>query len=921
MNTHSSQTTHTQMNATTHNPRPQQFKEYTDKYGLLGIQRCDMVLVNGEKNTVYGVKSGKKMSGIHPVGHHKFRFGDDLSKYNKRGGNTFVIYTGNRGDPEKDTTWIDFDTKESYAAFEEKCPIVKDRLRHITNKGFHVCYRYNPELKQTQDKDAAIDCRNDGGLIFAYPTFYYDLDGNRYEYKKSDGIISEMTDLEKTWFKDNNVKIFKNAPHTNSEKTKTKTTTKKKAVKKEPESDSDISDDETSTETSSVQVKNTKPPLAIRNKAFREMEYYYENGLFDNIFKQKNKNAYFEWGMMGCVFKSEFGEDGKKFMYRLNTEKYSELHTEEGFESNWNSWRHYPKISLGSIKFWLKRENPVQYPELQREWYFTNGDLENQGFTTGLLTDYFEELYPSKFLCQDKKVYFFNGVYWEEENKNMSNLTKFVDKDFFRKLLEYQSHKQNQINKEYIDAMDSDEFKRLTKKLNKFLINCSKVRCSSWRSGLIKDILTRVTNDNVIFDTNDYHYVFNNCVIDLKTNTKITPDPLHYNSLCCGYDYKPADPERKEELERLINNTHKNEVIRNWWYIVMSSGLCGKQLQRMFFFQGTGGNGKSIFSGLMLKTTGGYGIKMPTTFFMQPCEMKPLPEIANCHNKRFCLSQEPSNKKAINESVLKEWTGDTKFNVRTIYSDKTCITLKGTNAMECNDMPNIGSVDDGVNRRIAFVKYNAKAVDKEKYDQMSEDFIKEHNIVIANSYYTETEFQDGYKMEFFHLLMEHGFKRFVENNFEIKGEPNSSKCDRDSYLKKNDVLFSWFDRHYVQINEQDKQELSNAADYQKNGQMGDKEFERVKQKYIQTISTIHKTFTRSEDFQRALTKEQRKDYKNLCDFKQKLKTNIFLQYYIKDDTTYCKCKVNSASILGYKETPYDPNGTGYEGNEDKPNNG
>jgi len=191
-------------------------------------------------------------------------------------------------------------------------------------------------------------------------------------------------------------------------------TTKKKAVKKEPESDSDISDDETSTETLSVdggmgESPPTKPKMAIRNKAFREMEYYYENGLFDNIFKQKNKNAYFEWGMMGCIFKSEFGEiDGKTFMYRMNTEKYSELHTEEGFETNWNSWRHYPKLSLGSIKFWLKRENPVRYPELQREWYFMNGDLENQGFTTGLLTDYFEELFPSKFLCQDIKVYFFN---------------------------------------------------------------------------------------------------------------------------------------------------------------------------------------------------------------------------------------------------------------------------------------------------------------------------------------------------------------------------------------------------------------------------------------------------------------------------------------------------------------------------------
>jgi phage/plasmid-associated DNA primase len=131
----------------------------------------------------------------------------------------------------------------------------------------------------------------------------------------------------------------------------------------------------------------------------------------------------------------------------------------------------------------------------------------------------------------------------------------------------------------------------------------------------------------------------------------------------------------------------------------------------MFFFQGTGGNGKSVLNSLALAMLGAYGLKIPSKFFLQESDMKPMPEIANAHNVRFCLSQEPNNKKLIVPNVMKEWTGDMVYSVRGIYSSKTQITLKQTQVMEVNDMPNINETTEGVHRRMKFTRFECKAVE------------------------------------------------------------------------------------------------------------------------------------------------------------------------------------------------------------------
>ena len=853
-----------------------EFENYKNEYGFIGMSRPEIKLVNGKK----------QITSIFPKGHGDIRVGDDkLKKLNERKcsihigdgkferveSKTFILFTGNRGDEEKAMTVIDFDSHKKYEEFEKQCPDVKDRLQHITKNGRHIFYKYNSDLKQTQDKESEIDCRNDGGLIFSYPTVYYDESNTKYEYKKSDGYIKEMTLLEKQWFKDNNVKIFKNDIIQGIN-----------VIKDEAIPDHILHMDSLINPINNDDVIPVIPKNNKVNKKFAEMEFYYNNGLFDNIFKPQNKNAYKEWGLVGCVFKHEFEKQGKELLYKINVNKYPELHNEEGFEANWNSWRYYSTITLGSVKYWLRRENPEQYKKLQQKWSFNNLNLEDEQFTTGLLTDYFEELYPASFIYQDKKLYFWNSIYWEKENDNMSNLTKFVDKNFFRNLLEYHTEKDQQLKREYIEDLNCDTFKLKARKLNKFLVKCSQLRCVSWRSGLIKDILTRITDDNILLDDNDFQFVFKNCVIDLKTNEKITPNPFDYNTICCGYDYQKVNKTKNDYLANIIKEIHPKPVMRNWFYLILSTGLCGKQLQNMFFFQGVGGNGKSVMDGLMLKTCGGYGIKIPSKFFLQDCDMKPLPEIANCHNKRFILSQEPNNKKQIVGNVLKEWTGDTKFSVRTIYSDKSEITLKGTNIMEVNDLVNINETTNGINRRLKFCRFESKAVEKDEYKTLDADFIKSNNIIVKNSYFTESAFQDEYKMEFFHLIMENGFKTFVENKTELIGEPNMSRKDRDTYMEKNDFLYSWFLNTYEPITDKD-------TEYDK---------------YIIKLTNLHKQFLSSDDFSKNLNRTEKKDFKREADFRYKIRTNLFLGKKIKEDTTWNNIKIRGYTLVGFKRKVY-----------------
>ena len=210
-------------------------------------------------------------------------------------------------------------------------------------------------------------------------------------------------------------------------------------------------------------------------------------------------------------------------------------------------------------------------------------------------------------------------------------------------------------------------------------------------------------------------------------------------------------------------------------------------MENIFISTGSGGNGKSLVNGMMMKTIGGYSYKLPSSVVMDALKTGANPEVANLYNKRFALVQEPDSKRPMCASTLKELTGDSELNVRKMYSNECIISLCLTLALECNKIPNIPDESaDAIPRRLRIIPFDTKAVPKEKYELLED----KTGYCIQNSDYKKNEWQDAHSQALFEILLPYS-KMFQDTNA-LPNVPEACKMKTNVYLDNNDPLYSWF---------------------------------------------------------------------------------------------------------------------------------
>lgn len=521
------------------------------------------------------------------------------------------------------------------------------------------------------------------------------------------------------------------------------------------------------------------------------------------------------------------------------------------------------QINLNGYRIWLHKYEVNLYSPL---------------FTSGLIADYFKTLYGDKFLCSDEKVYKFNGVYWETMDKKNSELTNFVDKVFVKDLIEYANEQLTTFTAKLNGDQDHDDIvtKTITK-ISLLLANILTLRKVGVRKSVMEDIVTFITNNKIEFDANPYLFAFNNCVFDLKLNRFITPLPEHHITKTAGYDYDNSySQDKTKQLEDIIDTIFPDEEIKNYYLSILATGLCGLQIENLFIATGTGGNGKSLINSLMLKSIGDYGYKLPSSVLSAEIKSGPNPEIALCHNKRFVLAQEPSNKKKMCCAMIKEFTGDKTLNVRDLYSSKCSINLKNTTLIEANEIPSVDEVNDAVSRRFRTIPFLSRYVSQEVYNTLDGD--DKLNVFVANSYFKTDEFQENYKQALFILLIQR-FKQFVENNHALPDQPKKCLDKCAAYLGTCDDIYSWFESYYEKTLSIEQSEAIPLAD-------------------------IYKSFSAS-DFFSNLSKSDKRKY-NKKYFLLKLEENIFIRKFIKPrDSTHNKKQQKSDYIVGWQRIESD----------------
>ena len=216
--------------------------------------------------------------------------------------------------------------------------------------------------------------------------------------------------------------------------------------------------------------------------------------------------------------------------------------------------------------------------------------------------------------------------------------------------------------------------------------------------------------------------------------------------MTADYDFDIHYPKNYvSELDDIINTIFPNPDIKKYYLTALSTGMYGEHVEKLFVANGSGGNGKGLINSLMMEGVGSYGYRLPSTILLQPIKEGANPAVANMHKKRFVLSQEPDGKSRICSSTMKEMTGDSSINCRTLYSSETNTKLNLSFFLECNDLPKMDEVNDGILRRTEVIPFVSRFVDESTFNNFSENERKERFIYKGNTYYKTDEFKLKYK--------------------------------------------------------------------------------------------------------------------------------------------------------------------------------
>ena len=174
----------------------------------------------------------------------------------------------------------------------------------------------------------------------------------------------------------------------------------------------------------------------------------------------------------------------------------------------------------------------------------------------------------------------------------------------------------------------------------------------------------------IVFNAKPNLFAFNNKIYDLACDAIIEPNPYDYISITCGYNYNEYyDSNKIIEYSALLDTIFPNKANKEYYLECLATGLTGYQVENLFIATGQGGNGKGVINTQMMKTAGNYGYKLSSSVLLNEIKEGANPQIANLHQKRFALSTEPSDKKTMCSSTLKELTGGL-FVAQTVAANK-----------------------------------------------------------------------------------------------------------------------------------------------------------------------------------------------------------------------------------------------------------
>jgi P4 family phage/plasmid primase-like protien len=403
----------------------------------------------------------------------------------------------------------------------------------------------------------------------------------------------------------------------------------------------------------------------------------------------------------------------------------------QDWERNWNRGDMPNKLTLRSLHYWAKLDNPQRYKEI------TEDDIINKiqyyydavhTHVAQIMYDIFWENYKATSENKRSEWYEYKNHVWRKlqqgieirnhislkvrdlvvaaQNRCRAGFSSFEGRELkeskeykqFEQLMKFEKQLYNagfkdSVMKECNGIFYEEDFAEKLN-MNPYLVGCANGVLTlrnpdesagvTFRSGKSEDYVSFQAGRNLP---------------DLDAISYIPSDATHPMQL---------------EIEEFFCKLFPAAELRTYMWKLLASCLEAKNREQCYYIWiGGGGNGKSKLVELMRMTLGDYVSSLKSTALTRRKADSGAanPELMAIRNKRFIYLQEPDENEPLNTSIMKQFSGEDIVEARGLFADQSKFKITGKLAMMCNKLPPINSMDRGTWRRIRVVPFVSKFVD------------------------------------------------------------------------------------------------------------------------------------------------------------------------------------------------------------------
>jgi P4 family phage/plasmid primase-like protien len=461
------------------------------------------------------------------------------------------------------------------------------------------------------------------------------------------------------------------------------------------------------------------------------------------------------------------------------------------------------KLTIASLKFWAKEDNPDEYRNLYSE-YLNGCSLEDMAKINEILKNLnfehdhdvallIKSLYGRLFKCSSVKMqswHHFDNHRWNycDGGYKLSNLIS----EHFTK---YIYNMYVELTNDHLKDMKDENIKKKKEIYYKFITKLNK---NTYKKLLMGECTNSFYENNFVDNLDEIVYLigFENGVYDLKNMEFRDGVPEDKITFSTGYNYNMDYSEDHPdiiEIERVIKLIQPGEGVKNFMMCHIASFLeGGNKDQKCVFWIGPGGaNGKSTIQNLISNAFGRYYKYIENSIITKERgkSNEANPDIIELKGVRITILSELEPGVKIHAGFLKRLTGGDPLRGRGLYSpDIIEFIPQFKMILISNILPEFNSVNDNaVWRRIRVINFGQKFVENPKAKN-------EHKI--DNNLPKKLE---SLKSAFMWLLINKYYPMYVTNGLDkltpecVMEATNRAKADTEPYLKFTEDLIVYDD--------------------------------------------------------------------------------------------------------------------------------